>query len=138
MYVIEQSVIAKAAPAAVWQIWSDVEKWPTWDADLTTSKLLKGAFRDQATVVMKPKSGPQIQATITDYVPNEQFTISSFLPLTSISFKHIIEPLDRGRVKIVHRVEFKGCFSGLFYCLLGSGIRQGLPSSLKNLVKQLG
>lgn len=138
MYIIEEYVVAKAAPAAVWQIWSDVEKWPTWDADLKTSKLLRGAFRDQATVVMKPKSGPQIQATITDYALNEKFTSSSSLPLTSISFKHMIEPLDGGRVKIIHRVEFEGWFSGLFYCLLGSGIRKGLPISLNNLVKQLG
>jgi len=138
MYIIEEHVVAKASPAAVWQIWSDVEKWPTWDVDLKTSKLLRGAFRDQATVVMKPKSGPQIQATITDYVLNEKFTSSSSLPLTSISFKHMIEPLNEGRVKVIHRVEFEGWLSGLFYCLLGSGIRKGLPISLKNLVKQLG
>ena len=39
MWSTEHSVETKAAPEAVWRVWSDVERWPEWNADLERADL---------------------------------------------------------------------------------------------------
>jgi uncharacterized protein YndB with AHSA1/START domain len=57
--VIEKEVEIQAGPDSVWNVLTDVERWPAWNPDIKSAKL-KGPFAEGT--VFRWKSGP---STIT-------------------------------------------------------------------------
>jgi uncharacterized membrane protein len=39
VWVVEHSVETSAAPDAVWRLWTDVERWPEWNAGVEQIEL---------------------------------------------------------------------------------------------------
>ena len=52
----EHSVETSASPEAIWQLWTDVPKWPEWNADLARAELV-GPFAAGSTIRMTSKTG---------------------------------------------------------------------------------
>ncbi len=51
MWTSEHSIETTAAPEAVWGLWSDVPRWPEWNADLERATL-SGPFAARSTITM--------------------------------------------------------------------------------------
>lgn len=51
MWAIEHSIETAAFPEAIWRLWSDVGRWPEWNADLERAELL-GSFAVGSVVTM--------------------------------------------------------------------------------------
>ncbi len=132
MIVMEHSITTPATPYAVWQVWSDVDGWPSWDRDVASCKL-SGPFQEGAEAVLKPTSGPKVNIKIINCIVQKSFVTEGSLPCwTSLIFEHELKEVKDG-VEITHRVILKGCLSGLFNWILGKSIREGLPVALKQL-----
>ena len=73
MLIIEHTVETTASPAAIWNIWQDVENWNTWDAGIEYSRL-DGPFQTGTTGILKPKEGPLVKTKLTGVEPLKGFS----------------------------------------------------------------
>lgn len=134
MLIIEHTVETTASPAAVWNIWQDVENWNTWDAGIEYSRL-DGPFQTGTTGILKPKEGPLVKTTLTAVEPLKGFSDEAKLPLAKIVVSHEMRP-SKGKTLITHRIEMKGPLAFLFAYLIGRGMKKNLPKEMMSLVKK--
>src|SRR5437870_11212679 len=62
----EASLEITAAPARVWQVWSNVNQWPEWNPDMKESRL-DGPLKLGATGMINPRSGGKHDVVVTHY-----------------------------------------------------------------------
>lgn len=133
MFSNEVSILTKAKPQDIWNLWSDVTSWAKWDPDVEHCQLHQGNFQKGAKALLKPRGGPKVNVEIAECVPCQKFVSHSILPLAKLIFHHEIKPQPSGELLITHRIEFQGLLAPFFYCVMGRGIVRGLPKALKNL-----
>ena len=81
-----------AAPAArVWAILSDVERWPTWTASMT-SVVLEGPLAVGTTAKIRQPKLPPTAWTVTEVVPGRSFSWESKAPGSLAVGEHEITP----------------------------------------------
>lgn len=131
----EEKIIVKSSPEKVFFAYENVSEWSTWDPEVQSSSI-KGKPMVGAKGKLKPTKGPEANIEITEVTKNESFTVISKLPLCTMTFEHKLTSLAKD-TEVVHRVIFTGILSPIFGCLIGSGIRKGLPSTLQGLKKTI-
>ena len=120
--VVARSQVQIAAdPESVWELLTDLEKWPTWKTDVR-SMALHGALKPGSIFVWKAGPGT-IRSTLQEVDPPRVigWTGSTFGVKAIDVFRfepRIVEPLEQGEV----RTEF---FSGLRHEAL-IGVRRSL------------
>ena len=134
MLIAEEIVVTSAAPEAVWSIWRDVAHWKTWDPDVAWSRL-DGTFELGTSGELKPTKGPKSKFKITQLVENRVFVDEAKLPFARLTFYHELTVVD-GKTNICHRVEVTGLMARFFAAVIGGGIRDGLPTAVRNLARQ--
>ena len=65
MWTSEHGIETTAAPEAIWRLWSDVPRWPEWNADLERSEL-SGPFAAGSVITMTPHGQEPIELRIAD------------------------------------------------------------------------
>lgn len=132
MWEFQQSVTKNSlSKEQVWATWSEVSNWNKWDDDIESSE---GVFGDNSTLLIRPKSGPSITATMT-CVPDESFTVNSNLPLwTRLEFVHIIKNSSAG-LEITHGIKISGPLTFLFRYIIGRSVEANLPIAMEKLVQ---
>src|SRR5262245_44764455 len=69
MWATEHSIETTAAPEAIWRLWSDVPRWPEWNADLERCEL-SGPFAAGSMITMTPRGEEEpIELRIAEAVP---------------------------------------------------------------------
>ncbi|MDH5377658.1 MAG: SRPBCC family protein [Gammaproteobacteria bacterium] len=126
-----EEIIIKATSNEIFNIYSKVNEWPSWDPDVVESSLF-GDFSSGVQGVLKPVNGPKAKIHLTDVVQNKAFTVTSTLPLCKLVFEHELEELEAS-TRVIHRVTFEGPLSRIFSRIIGPQIRRGLPETLKGL-----
>lgn len=116
----------------VWDIWSDVSKWSTWDTGVASSQL-NGPFVEGAEGELKPKSGPSARWILSEVKPNEAFTNKARLPLGTLEFSHQLTPLPHDRVRVTHSIQISGASTFLFKHLIGRPGAADIPTALANI-----
>jgi hypothetical protein len=129
--VIEAQVMTRASRQVVHQIYSEVDRWHTWDPD-TRSASINGAFVTGATGRLAPPKGMSIALSFTDVRPNEGFTCTGGIPGFQMKFEHELSTQPLGTL-IVHRVTFSGWLAPIFGRMIGAQLRVGLPKTLDAL-----
>lgn len=131
MWMTESSTVCSAPPAAVWALWSDVERWNVWDRDVVWSKI-DGPFALGTKGSLKPAGGPRADFELTEVVSGVRFTDRTRLPLAAIDFVHEMDRVAGG-TRITHRIVISRPLSPLFGLLLGRGFRKTLPQAVASL-----
>jgi uncharacterized protein YndB with AHSA1/START domain len=119
------TVETDAAPERVWEIWTDVSRWPEWDTELITATL-EGEFRAGARGTLKPRTGPPSAFTIAELEPGRSYTFTTQLPACRLNVRRVLEPTARG-TRFTHEVSFAGPMALLFQALLEKGFAVALP-----------
>lgn len=135
MWKFEQSIETTAAPESVWQLWSDVATWPTWDHGVTKVEL-NGPFKVDTTARLQLDGKRWIKFQLTEVTANKSFTDVTKLPLAKMSFSHHLSETPEGKTLITHVVEIDGLLTPLFKRVIGREIEQGLPGTLRKLAKE--
>ncbi|MEQ1787144.1 MAG: SRPBCC family protein [Acidimicrobiales bacterium] len=97
-----------AAPAErVWAILSDVERWPTWTASVT-SVALDGPLAGDATAKIRQPKLPVTTWTVTELVPGRSFTWQAVAPGSRATGWHEVTPTGDGSCEVRLAIEQAG------------------------------
>ena len=123
-----------ASPERIWQLWTGVANWPSWDTELE-SAALEGNFTEGAKGTLKAVGSPRSTFIISACKPGSSYTFSTRLPLCQLHVTRRLTPLAAG-TSFTHEVSFTGLLAPLFGRLLGRRYRQVLPQAMENLKQQ--
>jgi len=123
-----------ASPAKIWEYWSDVATWHTWDNGLHSADI-EGEFVAGAKGWLKPADGPKTKLELIEVRENEFFHDITKLPLGKIDFYHTLERVG-GQTKITQQIEMTGPLTFIFSRLVGKGLRERLPSVMNTLAQR--
>ncbi|HUY52903.1 MAG TPA: SRPBCC family protein [Streptosporangiaceae bacterium] len=129
MYLFECEATFDADPAAVWQVWTDVDSWPEWDVSKEIARL-DGEFRAGSSGWAKQRGNLGGPFSILTVEPGRRWVTECPLPLGRVSFDHLIEPAGGGRVRVVKGVAVEGGFARLVGVRHGS--RGGNPWTVRS------
>ena len=127
----EERITINATPEKIYPFYENVSEWSSWDPDVVSSSI-DGEFVRGAKGKLKPTKGPEARIEFTEVTKNRSFTTISKLPFCIMAFEHRLIPCN-GKTEVVHKVSFEGLLSPVFRKLIGSGIKKGLPNTLKGL-----
>ena len=132
MYLFECEVTFEAEPATVWRIWTDVARWPEWDASKEIAQM-DGDFQAGTSGWVKKHNALGGTFAITSVEPGRRWISESPLPLGRVVFDHIVEPMPDGQVRVVKAVQVEGGSAGLFRVLAAPRMRRDVEATLAAL-----
>lgn len=132
MYLFGCEVTFEADPATVWRIWTDVARWPEWDASKEIAQM-DGEFQAGTSGWVKKHNALGGTFTITEVEPGRSWISESPLPLGRVIFDHIVEPVPGGQVRVVKGVQVEGGSAGLFRLLAAPRMRRDIEATLTAL-----
>ena len=109
----EESVLrTAAAPASVWRIWSDTERWPEWNPDVEAMTLDSG-FRQGAGATMRTRAGRTHRMRLAEVSPPQRFVLETrAAPGMRLRFRCTVDP-DGSGARIAQGVEMSGPLGAL-------------------------
>jgi hypothetical protein len=134
-YKVSHSELTSAAPEDIWSHWSKIGDWSTWDEGLD-SAAHNGSFDAGESFTLVPKGAPQpIEVKLVEVVPNERFVDETKLPFGTIRATHTIEK-EGDQHRVTHSIEAQIApeHAGMFEQAIWSGMEQGVPQSVRNIV----
>ena len=135
MFVFECEATFEAEPEAVWNVWTDVARWPEWDVSKEMSRL-DGPFEPGVSGWAKQRGNLGGSFIITEVNPGRGWVTECPMPLGKVIFDHEIEQLAGGRVRVVKRVGVQGGFGPLLR-LFAPKMRRDIAESLVALGRQV-
>jgi len=135
MWTTEHTAETTAAPEAIWRVWSDVERWPEWNADLERAELT-GPFAAGSTITMFPKGQDPIELRVAEASEPEAFVDQADLGDVVVRTIHRLEPLEGGRVRVTYRMEITGPGADTLGPQIGPEISADFPQVLAALVER--
>ena len=144
--MIVQDEITIGAPIdAVWAVYSDVERWPTWTASVTSVELLDGPpLGPSSRARIKQPRFPSLVWSVTALAPGTSWTWTTHSPGATTVATHLLERLDDGRTRVTQTIDQRGVLGTLvglltkrltrrYLAMEGAGLRQrveaGVPAA---------
>jgi hypothetical protein len=121
----------EAEPAAVWKVWTDVGRWPEWDVSKEIARL-DGPFEPGVSGWAKQRGNLGGTFTITAVEAGRRWVSECSVPLGKVVFDHVLEPVAKGRVRVVKKVEVEGGIAPLIR-LFAPRMRRDIAESLAAL-----
>ncbi|WP_427160570.1 SRPBCC family protein [Aliinostoc sp. HNIBRCY26] len=115
----------------IWNIWTDVKNWPTWDTELEFASL-DGNFALNAQGKLKSKNAPVSTFLISQWEPQKSYTFTTVLPLCQLNVRRYLTQ-NQGKTYFTHEVSFTGLLSFVFSNLLGRKFQTVLPKVMDNI-----
>jgi Polyketide cyclase / dehydrase and lipid transport len=135
MWTTEHSTETTAAPQALWRVWSDVERWPDWNADPEGAEL-SGPFAAGSTITMYQRDGDTIELRIAEASEPEGFMDQSDLGQMVVRTIHCLKPLGSGRFRVIYRMEISGPEADRLGPQIGAAFSADFPQVLAALVER--
>jgi hypothetical protein len=135
MWATEQSIETMASPQGIWQLWSDVGRWPQWNADLERAEL-SGPFAAGSMVTMFPRQQDPIELRIAEALEPERFVDEAHLGDVVVRTTHRVERLEGDRSRIVYAMEITGPGADTLGPQIGPEISADFPQVLAALVSR--
>jgi carbon monoxide dehydrogenase subunit G len=121
----ERTAVVAAAPARVWEVLSDVERWPERIAVYqTVERLDEGPLRVGSRAKVKQDKLAAGVWEVTDVVPGESFVWTSRQPGVHMTGRHTVTPEPAGGTKLTLTFEQSGPLSWPISLLLGGLVRR--------------
>jgi polyketide cyclase/dehydrase/lipid transport protein len=118
----------------VWQAWTDVNQWHTWQPDIEHARLDR-AFAAGNTFVLKPKGGPKVNIEIITAEPGSRFTDLTRFPGARMYGNH--EFIVRGdELEIRTTMSIDGPLAWLWRKIVAEGVAKGMAAQTERLVEK--
>ena len=119
-------------PDTVWQLWTDVNNWPTWHDDLEYCTL-HGDFSVGNFFILKPKGAPPVKVTLTDIHEKHHFTDCTHFFGAKMLDTHTME-IKNGGVQLSNKLLVTGPLKWLWICLVARNVANTVPNEMDALV----
>lgn len=133
MWTHEHARATAAAPAAVWRVLSDLDRWADWDTSMASVRL-DGPLAVGSTVVMTPIGQDPITSTIVEVTENRAYADETEFGGVTLRFRHDLHPLPAGGTRVVHRLEITGDGADTLGPELGPQITADFPDAMAGLL----
>jgi uncharacterized membrane protein len=112
--IVRDGVTIDAPAAVVWDVYSDVERWPTWTASVTDVRLVDGTDIALGTkAAIKQPRLPRLVWTVTAVEPGRSWTWVSRSPGATTTANHEVRPLPDGTTLVEQTLEQAGLLGAL-------------------------
>lgn len=108
--ITDDSIEIDAPPSVVWDVFADVERWPTWTASVTSLEALDSADLDvgRRFRIKQPRL-PRVTWVVSALTPGSSWTWVSRTPGNTTEASHRVEPLEGGtRTLVRQRIDQRG------------------------------
>lgn len=133
MWEYEHSVETSADPASVWQVWSDMAGWPTWNAGIEKIEV-DGPFEVGTSFTMTPPGDDPVTMKLSEIVSGELFVDVMDAGDFIVTTVHRLESLPSGGTRVVYRTEITGPAADEIGPEIGPQITGDFPDVLAALV----
>jgi len=137
MWEYENAIETSAAPEAIWRLWSDVDSWGTWNAEIEKIEI-NGPFAAGTQILMTPPADDPIPLVIAEAVENEFFVDEARFGDLLLRTTHRIDAIGHDRTRVVYRMEITGSGADEAGPQIGPGITADWPETMAALVKMAG
>jgi len=127
--------VVQAPKTLVWQFWTAVEQWPTWDIDLSESALL-GELAVGAQGRMKVADDAIVPFVVTELIPEERLAYAIRLFGATLTYAYAVTE-EEGALKLTHTAQVKGILSFFWRLMLKAKIEKTLAPALDALAARL-
>jgi uncharacterized protein YndB with AHSA1/START domain len=113
---VEQSITVDIATPTerVWDVLTDVERWPEWTPTVTSVHLLgEGPLRPGSRARIDQPRIPETEYVVTEVDHGRSFTWVATGPGVRTTARHTIEPLDGGGTRVTLSVAQSGWLGSL-------------------------
>lgn len=131
MFQYENSVNGKMDIAKVWELYSDVSRWPEWDSDMEKVEL-DGAFVAGVAGTMFMSGMPPLPFVLVDVEREQSFINTSTFGDVTVKFGHFIQADGDAMYTLKHTVEITGENEAQLQNI-GQGIAKGIPDCMAKL-----
>jgi uncharacterized membrane protein len=107
--ITESSIEIDADPATVWDLYADVERWPSWTASVDRLSALDGTALEvgRRFRIEQPKM-PKLVWEVTEVEQGRSWTWRQRSPGGTTIASHEVVPIDGGRTLVRQRLEQRG------------------------------
>lgn len=117
---------------AIWQLWANVNQWPSWDKELEYCQMQE-EFVEGNQFILKPIDGPKVKITLSKVIVNQQFTdFCKFIGAVMYD-DHQLEETSDG-LRITNTISVTGILSSLWIKLVAEKVFRSIPNNLDSLV----
>ncbi|MBX9621503.1 MAG: polyketide cyclase [Alphaproteobacteria bacterium] len=116
----------------VWQIWTDVNHWPKWHADLEYCKL-EGAFAVGNYFMLKPKGVKAVKIELTHIEEDRKFTDCTSFFGAKMYDTHELEETKDG-LRLINTLVMTGPLKFLWVKLVAQNVADSVPKEMEALV----
>jgi polyketide cyclase/dehydrase/lipid transport protein len=132
----EASLETAASPDRVWQVWSDINRWPEWNPDMKASRL-DGPLKLGATGNIDTRSGGKHDVVVTQFEQGRSFELeSTALPGTKMAIRATIASNGSGS-RITQGFEPRGLLAPIVGPMMGGAILKTFNSVLNGLKQRV-
>jgi hypothetical protein len=130
---LDHTVRTSGRPEDVWAVWTDVVRWPEWDAELESTSIEGDRLTLGASGTLKSSRGPTSSFVVSEFEPGRGYAFATRLPLCELVVRRWLGEDGDGGTAFTHEVSFVGPLSFLFDALLGRRFRAALPEVMENV-----
>jgi len=125
------SLFIAAPPAQVWQVETDLARWPLWDTGLQRAEAAT-PLHHGVHGTMTDRDGRRSLFVVDAWEPGCSYTVRITLPLGAMYLRRSLQEVPGG-TRIHHEVFFKGISAGFFARMVGRRFRPLLPETMQRL-----
>ena len=116
----------------IWNIWIDVNNWPTWHGDLDYCKM-EGEFAVGNHFFLKPKGVSPVKIIITEIEKGKSFTdCTKFFGAKMYDTHSMVE--TEGGLLLSHKMVVTGPLKWLWIKLVAQNVFNDVAEEMENLV----
>lgn len=133
MCKFEHSIITQAKPETIWELYSDITAWTTWDEGIEYASL-DGPFVAGTRGLLQPQGQDKLSFQLTDVEPLSGFSDVTDIPDAGVEvrFVHRLQKTLEG-TRITHAVSIQGPNAENFGPQFIAALSQGIPRTMERL-----
>ncbi|OBI08702.1 SRPBCC family protein [Mycobacterium scrofulaceum] len=130
----EDSIEIDAPPQRVWEVFSDVQRWPEWTASVTSLVGRDGpALEVGRRFAIKQPGMAKLVWKVTEIEPGSSWTWVQRSPGALVSARHDVIALPDGRTLVRQQLDQRGVFGALVGRLMANKTKRFLKLEAQGL-----
>ena len=135
MWEFEHSVQAPASRERIWELWTDISGWPSWNPGVGRAEL-DGPLTEGASGTVRGVGGPTSTLKVLAIEPGRRLVTEASERFMRLRFDHELADGEGGQLRITHRVRMTGLATPLMRRTVGARLERSIPAAVAGLVER--